>query len=61
MNGQLTLQVHEAVSHDGRRLAVKVQHAGLREACNADLATIEFLVQTVRIFFPVRHERDDGH
>jgi hypothetical protein len=34
-------QVHRAVSHDGRQLAVKVQHAGLRETAAADVATIE--------------------
>ena len=29
------------MSHDGRQLAVKVQHAGLRETAAADVATIE--------------------
>lgn len=33
--------MHRATSHDGRQLAVKVQHAGLRETAAADVATIE--------------------
>ncbi|KAG2499118.1 hypothetical protein HYH03_002701 [Edaphochlamys debaryana] len=45
-------QVHEAVDHSGRRLAVKVQHAGLRESCAADVATVAALVATVRWIFP---------
>ncbi|EFN51969.1 hypothetical protein CHLNCDRAFT_32749 [Chlorella variabilis] len=45
-------QVHEAVDHDGRRLAVKVQHRGLREASALDLATIDFLVRAVKALAP---------
>ena len=45
-------QVHVAHSHDGKKLAVKVQHAGLRESCTADVATIEFLVKAARVIFP---------
>ncbi|GIL99023.1 hypothetical protein Vretimale_4271 [Volvox reticuliferus] len=45
-------QVHEARDHTGRRLAVKVQHAGLRESCAADVATISALVAAVRWIFP---------
>lgn len=41
-------QVHVAHAHDGRKLAVKVQHAGLRESSAADIATVELLVQAVR-------------
>lgn len=33
-------QVHRAVMHDGRAVAVKVQHAGLQESAAADVATI---------------------
>ena len=47
-------QVHVATGHDGRRLAVKVQHAGLRETAVADVATIDFIVKVVRYIFPVR-------
>lgn len=32
--------MHRAVALDGRQLAVKVQHAGLRESGAADVATI---------------------
>lgn len=40
-------QVHRATLHDGRAVAVKVQHAGMAEAVEADLAnmsTLEALV-----------------
>jgi aarF domain-containing kinase len=40
--------VHVARAHDGRKLAVKVQHAGLRESCKADIRTIEMLVHAAR-------------
>jgi hypothetical protein len=49
----LLLQVHVAESHDGHKLAVKVQHPGLRESSTADIATIEALVKAVRTIFPV--------
>jgi hypothetical protein len=45
-------QVHVATAHDGTKLAVKVQHTGLRESCAADVTTIEFLVNAVRVVFP---------
>ncbi|KAK9917077.1 hypothetical protein WJX75_000654 [Coccomyxa subellipsoidea] len=45
-------QVHRATSHDGRQLAVKVQHAGLRDSCTADTLTVEFLVNAVHFLFP---------
>ncbi|GFR41354.1 hypothetical protein Agub_g2037, partial [Astrephomene gubernaculifera] len=45
-------QVHEARDHSGRRLAVKVQHAGLRESCAADVATVAALVAAARLVFP---------
>jgi aarF domain-containing kinase len=34
-------QVHRATTKDGKQLAVKVQHSGLRENCDVDVATIE--------------------
>jgi aarF domain-containing kinase len=46
------MQVHRAVAHDGRQLAVKVQHAALRDTSDADVATVELLVHTVHYFFP---------
>lgn len=36
-------QVHRAVMHDGRRVAVKVQYPGVREAIAADLANADVL------------------
>jgi aarF domain-containing kinase len=40
------------VSLDGRRLAVKVQHGGLRESSAADIATVAALVAAARWIFP---------
>lgn len=40
-------QVHRAVLHDGRVVAVKVQHPGIREAMDADLKNAGFLEGTV--------------
>ncbi|KAI8470915.1 MAG: ABC1 family-domain-containing protein [Monoraphidium minutum] len=45
-------QVHVAYGHDGSKLAIKVQHAGLRESCAADIRTIELLVKGARLIFP---------
>lgn len=44
--------MHRAVSHDGRQLAVKVQHAGLRETAHADIVTIELLVGALHYVLP---------
>ena len=44
-------QVHRAVAKDGRVLAVKVQHRGLREACRADVATVAALASAAKILF----------
>ena len=41
-------QVHVAYLHDGTKVAVKVQHRGLREACNVDMAVVEALVHAVK-------------
>jgi aarF domain-containing kinase len=40
-------QVHRAVLKDGRHVAVKVQHRGLRESAKTDIATIDLLVRTL--------------
>ncbi len=48
----MLLQVHEAYTHDGQHVAVKVQHEGLRESSVADIATIEALVSIVKWVFP---------
>ena len=45
-------QVHRAVGLDGRQLAVKVQHGGLREGAAADVATISVAVDLLRYFAP---------
>ncbi|KAL6782666.1 hypothetical protein ACKKBG_A07645 [Auxenochlorella protothecoides x Auxenochlorella symbiontica] len=45
-------QVHEATGFDGRRLAVKVQHRGLRESSSADLATLAGLITIVKWLAP---------
>lgn len=45
-------QVHRAVSHDGRQLAVKVQHVGLRDTCAADTVIVEAFVKGLRWMFP---------
>ena len=45
-------QVHRAVDRDGRALAIKVQHRGLREACAADIGTVAALVDIAHWVFP---------
>mmetsp|Transcript_3442 Transcript_3442/g.9893 ORF Transcript_3442/g.9893 Transcript_3442/m.9893 type:complete len:315 (+) Transcript_3442:314-1258(+) len=45
-------QVHVAHDHDGRKLAVKVQHSGLRMMAAVDTMTIEGLVGAVKWLFP---------
>ncbi len=40
------------MGHDGRRLAVKVQHAGLRESGDVDVATIGVAADILRYFAP---------
>lgn len=49
-------QVHVATDTTGRKLAVKVQHAGLREAADADLAAVRLAVHVCAYLFP-----DDFH
>ncbi|MEW5309939.1 MAG: hypothetical protein WDW38_001779 [Sanguina aurantia] len=45
-------QVHVAVDHSGRQLAVKVQHSGLRESSHADIQTVVILVKMVKWLYP---------
>lgn len=40
------------MSHDGRQLAVKVQHVGLRDTCAADTVIVEAFVKGLRWMFP---------
>lgn len=44
--------MHRAVSHDGQQLAVKVQHTGLRDTCQADTLVVEVFVRALRWAFP---------
>ncbi len=48
----IVCQVHRAMSHDGRQLAVKVQHVGLRDTCAADTVIVEAFVKGLRWVFP---------
>ena len=45
-------QVHRAMTHDGRAVAVKVQYPGVDEAVRADLETSDLLAQAMRLIFP---------
>jgi ubiquinone biosynthesis protein len=47
-------QVHEARLKDGRRVAVKVQHADIDEIVRLDLATIRKIMTLVQWFVPVQ-------
>jgi predicted unusual protein kinase regulating ubiquinone biosynthesis (AarF/ABC1/UbiB family) len=42
-------QVHRAVTHDGRQVAVKIQYPGAAEAIRADLANTELLATFLRV------------
>ncbi|XWS65852.1 hypothetical protein CRYUN_Cryun05aG0149500 [Craigia yunnanensis] len=45
-------QVHDARTHDGQKVAVKVQHTHMTDTAAADQASVEFLVNTLHWFFP---------
>jgi aarF domain-containing kinase len=45
-------QVHVARTHDGQKVAVKVQHAHMTDTAAADYATVELIVNTLHHFFP---------
>ncbi|MBI2389340.1 MAG: AarF/ABC1/UbiB kinase family protein [Deltaproteobacteria bacterium] len=47
-------QVHEALTHEGRRVAVKVQHHGIEEVVRLDLHTIRQIMRIVQWFVPVQ-------
>ncbi|MFQ5627484.1 MAG: AarF/UbiB family protein, partial [bacterium] len=47
-------QVHEARLHDGRRVAVKVQHVEIEEIARLDLKTIRNILSVVGAFVRVR-------
>ncbi|KAE8689611.1 putative ABC1 protein [Hibiscus syriacus] len=45
-------QVHVARTHDGQKVAVKVQHTHMTDTAAADQATVEFLINTLHWLFP---------
>ncbi|XVE99750.1 hypothetical protein REPUB_Repub03eG0227800 [Reevesia pubescens] len=45
-------QVHVARTHDGQKVAVKVQHTHMTDTAAADQATVELLVNTLHWLFP---------
>ena len=45
-------QVHRALTHDGRAVAVKVQYPGVAEAIESDLRTNDALFGALRMMFP---------
>jgi len=45
-------QVHRAMTHDGRAVAVKVQYPGVNDAIRADLDNTGLLVQVISMVFP---------
>ena len=45
-------QVHKAVFHDGREVAVKIQYPGADEALRADLKTMQRMVGVLKQFSP---------
>ncbi|MCC7539050.1 MAG: AarF/ABC1/UbiB kinase family protein [Deltaproteobacteria bacterium] len=47
-------QVHEARMHDGRRVAVKVQHRDIDQIAKIDLSTIRRIIQLVSFFVPIQ-------
>ena len=45
-------QVHRAMTHDGRAVAVKVQYPGVDAAVRSDLETTDLLTNAMRLIFP---------
>jgi len=45
-------QVHKATLHNGQEVAVKVQHKFVKEHSFVDMYTMDFLVNSVKYFFP---------
>ncbi|KAB1217741.1 hypothetical protein CJ030_MR3G014849 [Morella rubra] len=52
-------QVHVARTHDGQKVAVKVQHSHMTDTAAADYATVDLVVKTVHQFFPTLDYRYD--
>ncbi len=47
-------QVHAATTHDGRKVAVKVQHIGVEVMSRSDLKTIRRIVGILKVYLRVR-------
>jgi ubiquinone biosynthesis protein len=47
-------QVHEAVTRDGQRVAVKVQHVGVEQMAQSDLKTIRRIVDIIKHFVKIQ-------
>lgn len=45
-------QVHRAITHDGRAVAVKVQYPGVDRAIHSDLKNVRLLFTAIQVFFP---------
>ncbi|CAH9126429.1 unnamed protein product [Cuscuta epithymum] len=45
-------QVHVARTHDGEKVAIKVQHTHITDTAAADYATVSLIVNTLHRFFP---------
>lgn len=45
-------QVHVAQTHEGQKVAVKVQHTHMTDTAAADYATVELIVNTLHRYFP---------
>ncbi len=45
-------QVHRALTHDGRAVAVKIQYPGVDEAIGSDLATADVVFRGLAVMFP---------
>lgn len=52
-------QVHRAVLHDGRRVAVKVQRPGIGEIVRTDLRTLRFVLRVVARLAPAANRITD--